>query len=212
MPTQVDRELNIKRVYESVIECIREYGINRMTQKQIAQKAGLTTRSLQRYFPSMEEMIVDVSIFLVIRHCTDLYDKFCNYSKQNHTGLEEVMYWLRLHEYLINEGSNNLVIILDADFYLKRYSVYKLEELGYIPIVKKTNEVLRNSIKKGILDQSIKSNIDANLKCALITNTFRGLLQLIERYSHEEFILMYGVSPKQVFEAYINELKNDLEN
>lgn len=210
MPTAEDRKKNIERVYEAATQCFLEMGIHATQQKDIAERAGLTTRSLQRYFPSKDAMLLAVSKKLIYEHCIELLKAFENYNREPHTGLEQTLFWLQLHFPLVGEYAQKLLLLIEIDIYLKRQKILSSEIIHEIPVITKTTAVLQSTIEKGIQDGSIKEHLDPQWERTMISTTFIGLIQRIVILGENRFESEYGCPPKDIIDAYLMSLKSTL--
>ena len=52
------REQNIRLVTEKALECFIKNGINNTRVSEIAAESGLTQRSVFRYFPSKDDIVI----------------------------------------------------------------------------------------------------------------------------------------------------------
>ena len=61
MPTAEDRERNMENAIQAAINCFETVGISNCTREMIAEKSGLSTRSLQRYFGTLNNLIKEAT-------------------------------------------------------------------------------------------------------------------------------------------------------
>jgi AcrR family transcriptional regulator len=145
-----------KIIIEAAKKKFTELGIARVTMNDIAEEAGLTRRTIYRYFASKEEMAYQVMLS---------YMKIWNDQQQNlakdlkGNGIQKLeALFIRLLEYML-ENIHIMKFLSNFDDYFKDESNFVLDET----IKKKANQSFHLSdhlfeeiIEEGIKDGSIK--------------------------------------------------------
>ena len=95
MSMQEVREQNIALVTQTALACFVENGIEKTTIRDIAQHAGLTERSVYRYFAGKDELVIAAAYLYWDRAKELAAQSLAKQRRRGMTGIEEIRVLLR---------------------------------------------------------------------------------------------------------------------
>ena len=101
MSMQEVREQNIALVTQTALACFVENGIEKTTIRDIAQHAGLTERSVYRYFAGKDELVIAAAYLYWDRAKELAAQSLAKQRRRGMTGIEEIRVLLRSYAELI---------------------------------------------------------------------------------------------------------------
>ena len=99
MSLQEVREQNIALVTQTALACFVENGIDKTTIRDIAHRAGLTERSVYRYFATKDELVVAAAFLYWDRAKAQAAQALVSARQPGMTGIEEIRVLLRSYAY-----------------------------------------------------------------------------------------------------------------
>ena len=90
MSLQEVREQNIALVKQTALACFVENGIDKTTIRDIAHRAGLTERSVYRYFATKDELVVAAAFLYWDRAKAQAAQALVSARQPGMTGIEEI--------------------------------------------------------------------------------------------------------------------------
>ena len=99
MSMQEVREQNIALVTQTALACFVENGIEKTTIRDIAQHAGLTERSVYRYFAGKDELVIAAAYLYWDRAKELAAQSLAKQRRRGMTGIEEIRVLLRSYAY-----------------------------------------------------------------------------------------------------------------
>ena len=171
MSMQEVREQNIALVTQTALACFVENGIEKTTIRDIAQHAGLTERSVYRYFAGKDELVIAAAY---------LYWDRAKERRRGMTGIEEIRVLLRSYAGLIFTDPAGIRFSLDAEVALcnagRQHVVINRPperfEVAPGPIAA--------AIRRGLADGTVDPEADVK---TLYYNTYDSILGVIQRMS-----------------------------
>lgn len=115
MSMQEVREQNIALVTQSALACFVENGIEKTTIRDIAQHAGLTERSVYRYFAGKDELVIAAAYLYWDRAKELAAQSLAKQRRRGMTGIEEIRVLLRSYAGLIFTDPAGIRFSLDAE-------------------------------------------------------------------------------------------------
>lgn len=205
------REQNTEKVLNAAYELFIECGIEMTTISMIAKRAGVTSRSVFRYFHSKDNLIC----LTVIRHYNSIRDiiiarEGCeDYIRAN--GLEQFLILIRCLLCTALEESKPLAMINEIEVYLTRQSESRVLELFREHDAAST-AAFERWINKGIADGSIRPDIITDETVLLFIKLhLRGMLRRIALMNLNNDIESPELITK-VIEFYISEIAHTLSS
>lgn len=84
------REQNIRLVTEKALECFIKNGINNTRVSEIAAESGLTQRSVFRYFPSKDDIVIAAAFCYWERTKAYIARELRRHTDDAQTGIEQI--------------------------------------------------------------------------------------------------------------------------
>ena len=209
MPTAEDRERNMESAIQAAISCFESMGISNCTRELIAEKAGLSTRSLQRYFGTLNNLLREATIRYIVAFNEQYEKMFRSYNVEGLDTAKQLEFAFRMHVYFFQPQMPSVIVVQELDSYWKRQGEIPYE--FYVPKLEVTRHgyrerkygFIRGLLEEGMENGSFRKDLDLTLTHAWISASFSGLLYRIastpEMYDNAE----EGTSAKQVINAYV---------
>ena len=166
-----------------ILEKSREIFLNKSlfnsTMSDIAERAGLSRRTIYRYFDTKEELAYEITI--------ELLNEWNSYQKEiftnlRGTGIERLEIFLnKLIDYM-SEKADVMRYLSEFDFYFQDKTTHAANEMSknrFNKIILKSDELLEEIMILGKKDKSIKKDIDIKLIVATISNVLWSFGQRI---------------------------------
>ncbi|MBB6481211.1 TetR/AcrR family transcriptional regulator [Spirochaeta isovalerica] len=172
-----------EKTRETILSKAREIflkkGLFDVIMDDIAEEAGLTRRTLYRYFATKEDLAFETTIGLI--------DEWNSYQKEvasglQGSGLDRLETFLgKLIEYM-SDRLDVMRYLGEFDFYFKgeKESVASEEERErFEGVILESDDLLREMLERGIGDKSIRDQIDIPLTIATISNVLWSFAQRV---------------------------------
>ena len=169
MSMQEVREQNIALVTQTALACFVENGIEKTTIRDIAQHAGLTERSVYRYFAGKDELVIAAAYLYWDRAKELAAQSLAKQRRRGMTGIEEIRVLLRSYAGLIFTDPAGIRFSLDAEVVNRPPERY---EVAPGPIAA--------AIRRGLADGTVDPNADVKM---LYYNAYDAILGVIQRMS-----------------------------
>ncbi len=172
------RELNKERVVKVALSFFIAHGIENSKISEIGESAGLTERSVFRYFETKNDLVL-ASALLFWNETVQTIEKNLDLAAMEKlSGIEEVRYILSLYAKLYFTSKQELIFCEEAETYLNRSG--KITYLQNRPPLNfyTSNDPLARAIKKGIKDGTIKNSENIN---HIYSNTYDSLLGFLQK-------------------------------
>ena len=174
------RKRNMELVVRKALGCFIEQGIEKTKVSQIAEKAGLTERSVFRYFDTKADLVLAASYLywnLVLEY---IDQQLPAEQREKMTGLEEISHLLICYSNLYFDDPKGLRFTLDAELMLDSAGK-KVEHRNQPPEPYETsNGQVAKAIRKGLADGSVSPEVDVK---ELYYNSYDTILGLMQRLS-----------------------------
>ena len=204
------REKNKKQRTEQIIlaaeELFSEKGLYDVQMQDIATKANVGIATLFRYFPKKENLIVEVAVFVLSKFQDDL-QKIAGSEKSAYEKLEQLFdYFLEI----ANGPARKATLFREA---FEGYSSYRNEPLDniddYLQMQEDLSRKIFKIIKQGLVDGSLRSDINMELALVSLTNCF-GIFSTKITLHYKEVTFPSGITAvaqqqfiKEMFLRYI---------
>lgn len=173
------REQNKQLVVEKALECFLEFGIEKTKVSEVARCAGLTERSVFRYFKKKTDLVLAASYLYwnrVIEHIENQLPP----DDGKRTGIDDVAQLLVCYTNLFLEDPKGIRFTLDAELVLdnagKNHEIKNRPPEPY----ESSNGPVARAIRKGLADGSISSEVPVK---ELYYNSYDAILGLMQRLS-----------------------------
>jgi AcrR family transcriptional regulator len=172
------RERNKKLVTEKALECFIESGIDKTKISDIAKRAGLTERSVYRYFATKTDLLIAASFLYWDKAEKYTREALEKVSRPGMTGIEQISVILHAYSSILLADPQGIRFSLDAEVAL--YNAGKTHEVVNRPPEKYETYAgpLAQAVQVGIADGTV--NPDANIK-QLYYNSYDSILGMMQR-------------------------------
>ncbi len=180
-----------KEIVDAVLKIVGERGLTSLSTKTIAEEVGVSTGALFRHFPSLKEILREVTRFAILQ----IEETFPDDSM---APLERIKLLAKNRIMLLN-SCNGLAWLLKSEQAFLTLPMDSVESLR--SIMKQSKMFLLKSVKDGISEGSIRNDIDPEVLIVPIMGTIHSMIVLpgMKKSSHK----------KQLSE--INKVLNGLE-
>lgn len=203
MTNQIIRIRNEDKVIKATQDILLEYGICGATIDRIAEKSGLSTRSIYRNFNNRDELLYRYTDELIEMYFGESREVFDKISKANQTGLEQFRTFLTLYKDIFKKNYKLIILLgeLETYFYKKKSTTnyFKL----YTDKVRSLRSYGTEIICIGVKDGSIRKDLNIKLSCEMIETLFVSLMRKIALiYKDDNFKEIS--KPSDQFQEFIN--------
>ncbi|MGI5984799.1 MAG: TetR/AcrR family transcriptional regulator [Clostridiales bacterium] len=172
------REQNKRKVIETALACFVERGIFNTKITDIAKAAGLTDRSVYRYFESKADLVLEAALLFWDSNVKKAEDVYINSNVMHLSGAEQIKEILLAYSHLYFSDRKKLIFIHEAEIYLcherKSSQIRNRPPAPYSSF----SAPLSKAIKCGTEDGSVRTDI--NLE-AFYYNSYDSLLGLMQK-------------------------------
>lgn len=157
MSMEEKRDQNRRLVTEVALELFLERGVDSVTTRDVAEKSGLTERSVYRYFYSRSDLVLATTFLFWdrLRARVETVESDAEYQKMS--GIEQVSLLFDFYSTLFLNHPNDVRFILGAEMTLARESV-AVEMKDRPPGRFEDDTPLANAIRIGLEDGSISKD------------------------------------------------------
>lgn len=161
MLTEEYRERNIERVLDEALLLCEEIGIPAVNKTNLARRAKLSPKSIQRYFDDKTDMIFKVSQKLMKRNDREIRELLKEKNMKEMDGISQLKWFLQVHNRYVLEKYKEMVFLQSADIYC-RYAGQQPEK--YWKAFRDSASVekaIETFMKRGVEDGSIRKELIA---------------------------------------------------
>lgn len=172
------KERNIQLVTEKAVECFVERGIENTRVSDIAKAAGLTERSVYRYFPTKSDIVIAAALCYWARAKDYIASQMVEHSGDAMTGIEQIELILQSYANILLIDPKGVRFTLDAELVLN--SVGKSNKVFNRPPERFEAHAgpLSNAVEHGLADGTVNPNVDVK---QLYYNAYDSILGLMQR-------------------------------
>ncbi|HMM32948.1 MAG TPA: helix-turn-helix domain-containing protein [Clostridia bacterium] len=177
---QTRKITNKNKVVLQALRSFIEQGVDATSVAGIAAAAGLTERSVYRYFPTKAELVLETALLFwaeTVKQADAVYDggAFSGLS-----GAEQIRAVLRSYGDLYFSEPEKLIFVHEAELYLYKHDMGGLNKNKPPAPYHEFRAPLAKAIRRGIEDGSVPNNKNIEL---LYYNAYDALLGLIQKMS-----------------------------
>lgn len=175
----MEREANVKRVLEEALRCFYHDGIEQTKIADIAEKAGVTSMSIHRYFDDKTTLVLNSYKLFWFRLSRELHTAYEKNVDMQAAGLDRLKALMGIYVDLYLKDPQVSVWIHNFENYLHTHS--KEIDPEYIELNQPLERApLIAAVEAGIQDGSIRSDYPAD---ELFCTAFSALLGTMTRIS-----------------------------
>lgn len=146
---------NINRVLEEALILCEELGIQTVTNKLLAQRVKLSSKSIQRYFENKTDMIYQISEKVKERNRTEINNRIKIANLREMRGSEQISTFLKIHNRYVLENYKDVLFMQSAYIYCRYAGEKDAEYLQKFRSSEGIREALEMILHRGYKDKSI---------------------------------------------------------
>ena len=153
------RDQNRRMVTDAALELFLEKGVDSVTTREVAEKSGLTERSVYRYFYSRSDLVLATTFLFwdQMRSRVESLAKDSGYQRMS--GIEQISLLFDFYSSLFLDRPNDVRFILGAEMTLSREDVVvKMEDRP--PGRFEDDTPLADAIRHGLEDGTVSKDTD----------------------------------------------------
>ena len=174
------KETNIKRVVHVALASFVKYGIENSKVSEIGRIAGLTERSVFRYFETKSDLVLSSALLFWKRVKTLVEKNVLPPNESSLTGIEDIEMILNKYSSVCFNYPKQLIFVQEAESYLYRTGKELLIKTKILSSFVDSTDPLALAIKKGIKDGTVRNS--PNIE-DLYFNAYDSLLGLMEKFA-----------------------------
>lgn len=174
----MDRQSRKKaKILDSVLLCKREDPYREPQLTQIAAKADISVRTLNRYYPNKDEMFCRAYSRFLKQEYDEAIANFEDMDLSGLNGYEQLLEFFENPRLLHHDQPDE--VLMTALAYIKciQYGLKNPEK--YESIAQSSRAIVNRLLKKGQQDHSIRADLDIDMTVDMIDAGFNGLMQKI---------------------------------
>lgn len=172
------REQNKKLTIEKALELFIKNGVDQTTVKDIATAAGLTERSVYRYFSSKADLVLATAFLFWERISARVEKLVSEKGYQGMSGIEQVDIMLRFYAGLYMENPDSVRFILNCETALYNAGIYADIQKRPPGRFEDSNSPMVRAIMAGLADGSISPDVDVK---EIYYNAYDAILGTMQR-------------------------------
>lgn len=172
------RRNNKKRVTEAALSCFVERGIFNTKISTVAKTAGLTERSVYRYFESKADLVLEAALLFWDSNVKRAEAVYSSSGVTALDGAHQVKEVLLAYSRLYFTDNKKLIFIHEAEIYLFHEKGGEYKNKSPLEPYKSSNAPLSKAIRRGIEDGTVRR--DADLE-SLYHSAYDSLLGLMQK-------------------------------
>lgn len=182
MANELVRIKNVKNVLEEALNCFNNYGIEETKIVTIAKAAGVTSRSVYRYFGTKENLVLQVAIDFLNKGFGTVEKHIAKKNFQEKNGLKQVEDFFNLQIKYFKEEPADALMLKEFEVFLRKHADSEELMTVYVERFNERKNILEMALQKGIDDGTIRNDIDLDLVSRTLAVSFAGVLQRIALY------------------------------
>lgn len=172
-----EKQVRMNEILDAVNYCEKKYGIDHIQISQVAARAGVSTRTVNRYFPEKKMLLFDATV----RYLEESYEKIVERAKRLEgvglSGRERLISFLTLQTKAYQEDVAEAVRYVEANIRCISFSMEtKQVRTGFRNDISK---IVYQIIEEGIQDKSIRGSLNPRMVTLMISSNINGLLQRV---------------------------------
>ncbi|MBI9105866.1 MAG: TetR/AcrR family transcriptional regulator [Spirochaetales bacterium] len=184
-------------------------GLAGTSMSEIAKKIDLNVRTVYRYYKTKEELAFEIEIKIF----EEMIEKLKTTSSiiKGKNGFEKISKLLTLTEKYYRSSENEIRFMGEFDYYFTGAYPYNALSDRFVEMMRTMDSPLRGYLKEGIIDGSIREDLDVPLTVETIENAMLALSQrIVSRGEHLE--IEQEVPPAAMLTCLTNLLLNGIRN
>lgn len=190
MPTPEEKIENTQKALKATLWCFKQYGISNTTIDMVANKVGLTTRTLRNHFGTKENCYLAAFSYFENDIADSIEKKLNKINNENSTGYEMVRnYFIADYEFFKENYLENMVLNEIELYFSRNKQVGEKYATEHLKNVGRHYEYMTKAIKKGIQDRSIRNDIVPLHTASSILTMYWGGEERVARFMNYDYNL-----------------------
>ena len=172
------RNYNKKRVMEAAIKCLGEKGINATKVSEIAERAGVTTRSIERYYGGKENLLEEAVTHIVGKMFKVTADnlKAAEIEVGSATGLQWMETFIDLQIEYFKDNYLEYMSVAEIEIYFYRKNQCLNLSEHHLESLKNVRDILIRIIDCGKKDGTINKDVEPRDVANLVSVVLQGAM------------------------------------
>ncbi|HKM28447.1 MAG TPA: TetR/AcrR family transcriptional regulator [Anaerovoracaceae bacterium] len=205
-----NKEELINDILDAAISCHRENNCGSIQITDVAARAGVSTRTLHRYFAQKDELVGQASIRILEHVYKDFAEEYYKLDTQGLNGLDKLMRFMNSQVEFYKRDSEGAILFVEAMLIAMRRGL--LKGFREANLGREIGDIITANVELGIKDGSIRSDIDPKKVTLLVVTNFNGLMQNATFLMHSDFDKLQEDWVFSLFEEYNQMLRKYIEN
>jgi len=172
------REQNKRLTVEKGLELFIKNGVEQTTVRDVATAAGLTERSVYRYFSSKADLVLATAFLFWERIAKRVEERVNEKGYQGMTGIEQVDIMLRFYANLYLDNPDSVRFILSCETALYNAGVTTGIQSRPPGRFEDSDSPMVRAIRAGLADGSVSSDVDVK---EIYYNSYDAILGTMQR-------------------------------
>lgn len=202
------REETINKILNATVECALLYGIDSVQITQIADCAGISSRTVNRYYPEKGILLAEAVTKYLDNYFQNYIKIFDAIDKDGMNGRERLLLFLReqfIHYKKMDALMTDALIIVELRFYKMQQNNTMIS--SKFPGVEQVRNTIIFYLEDGKKDGSIRADLETDIASALISSSYNGMMQRIKTVQHSGITKKRKEKNIYIFESYIEMLE-----
>lgn len=165
----------VESIIDAAIECILALGLDHVQITQIAAGAGISTRTLHRYYPEKEALLSDAASKYLWYAYTSFADHYEKADKTNMTGLQRLLLLLQSQRNYYRTDTIGAMMFVDMRMYHLRHG--QTRHACAVAGAERVRNIVIDNLEACKADGSIRKDIDSSRTSAMISSSYNGVMQ-----------------------------------
>ncbi len=164
-----------ERIRDAAIDCVLKDGVDVVQVAQIAKRAGMSTRTVHRYYPEKDTLLADAALKYLWEFYIHFAEEFEKMPKDGLTGMERLLLMFNCQRDFCKTDTTTAMMMIDLRFYRLKHCC-EISDLN-IEGTEKVKRIVFDCIELGQADGSIRKSLEPEMTAMLLSVTYNGLMQ-----------------------------------
>ncbi|MGL4547724.1 TetR/AcrR family transcriptional regulator [Eubacterium aggregans] len=160
MPSEEYKEENMRQVLVAAMRCFEEEGIYVTTRNKIAKKAGVTIRSVSRYYGTKDRLIAKALGYYQIEFLAGIRNFYLSSEYKKRTGYDRIKSMIEKRARDVKDYPRLTLSVKEMEVYLISNNMGEELCTIYDEYFAFMRSVIVGTLQQGLNDQSISPSID----------------------------------------------------
>lgn len=201
---RTSREEVVAQILDATARCVYETGVESVQMTQIAAKAGISCRTLNRYYSKKDLLLSDAASKYLWRVYQSFIEDYKQMPKDGINGFSQLRLFLNMLRDYYKTDSAELELFVKARIYCVRHGV---GENSWAAVGgRELRQIVAGTIDKGIRDGSILDRGDSQLVTSMLLSSYNGIMLRLAFIYRSESLQEKRGEIFRVFDSYMDML------